>query len=106
MSFLSNGGKFKLYTIANGLLFSTPTQLRFSFERMILCTPSGLVDLQVISNKRDQIFWLKLFDKNKKERVAILGSTLHASKISSCHFTLHASAHDRLFGGYYIFKYC
>jgi hypothetical protein len=63
-------------------------------------------DLQVMNNTRDQIFWLKLFDKNKKERVAILGSTLHASKISSCHFTLHASAHDRLFGGYYIFKYC
>jgi hypothetical protein len=35
MSFVSNGGKFKLYTVSNGLLFSTPTQSRFSFERMI-----------------------------------------------------------------------
>jgi hypothetical protein len=32
MSFVLNGGKFKLYTF---LLFSTPTQPRFSFERMI-----------------------------------------------------------------------
>jgi hypothetical protein len=36
MSFVSNGGKFKLYTVPNGLLFSTPTQPRFSFERMII----------------------------------------------------------------------
>jgi hypothetical protein len=35
MSFMSNGGKFKLYTVPNGLLFSMPTQPRFSFERMI-----------------------------------------------------------------------
>jgi hypothetical protein len=35
MSFVSNGGKFKLYTVPNGLLFSTPTQPKFSFERMI-----------------------------------------------------------------------
>jgi hypothetical protein len=35
MSFVSNGGKFKLYTVPNGLPFSTPTQPRFSFERMI-----------------------------------------------------------------------
>jgi hypothetical protein len=36
MSFVSNGGKFKLYIVPNGLLFSTPTQPRFSFERMIV----------------------------------------------------------------------
>jgi hypothetical protein len=30
MSFVSNGGKFKLYAVPNGLLFSTPTQPRFS----------------------------------------------------------------------------
>jgi hypothetical protein len=36
MSFESNGGKSKLYTVPNGLLFSTPTQTRFSFECMIL----------------------------------------------------------------------
>jgi hypothetical protein len=35
MSFVSNGGKFKLYTVLNGLLFPTPTQPRISFERMI-----------------------------------------------------------------------
>jgi hypothetical protein len=35
MSFVSNGGKFKLYIVPNGLRFSRPTQPRFSFERMI-----------------------------------------------------------------------
>jgi hypothetical protein len=36
MSFLSNGGKFKLYTVLNGLLFSKPTKPRISFERAIV----------------------------------------------------------------------
>jgi hypothetical protein len=35
MSFVSNGGKFKLYTVPKGLHFSMPTQPRFSFEHMI-----------------------------------------------------------------------
>jgi hypothetical protein len=35
MSFLSNGGKFKLYTVLNALIFPTPTQSRISFERAI-----------------------------------------------------------------------
>jgi hypothetical protein len=35
MSFVSNGGKFKLYTVLNGLIFPTPTQPRISFERTI-----------------------------------------------------------------------
>jgi hypothetical protein len=35
MSFVSNGGKLKLYTVINGLIFPTPTQLRISFERAI-----------------------------------------------------------------------
>jgi hypothetical protein len=35
---MSNGGKFKLYTVLNGLIFPTPTQPRISFERAIyLC---------------------------------------------------------------------
>jgi hypothetical protein len=34
MSFVSNGGKFKLYTVLNGLIFP-PTQPRISFERPI-----------------------------------------------------------------------
>jgi hypothetical protein len=33
MSFLSNGGKFKLYAVLNGLIFPTLTQSRISFER-------------------------------------------------------------------------
>jgi hypothetical protein len=33
---VSNGGKFKLYIVPNGLLFSTLIRLRFSFERTIL----------------------------------------------------------------------
>jgi hypothetical protein len=35
MSFVSNCGKFKLYTVLNGLLFPTPTHPRISFERAI-----------------------------------------------------------------------
>jgi hypothetical protein len=35
MSFVSNGGKFKFYTVLNGLLFPTPTQSRISFERVM-----------------------------------------------------------------------
>jgi hypothetical protein len=33
---VANGGKFKLYTVLNGLIFPTPTQPRISFERAIL----------------------------------------------------------------------
>jgi hypothetical protein len=32
---MSNGGKFKLYTVLNGLIFPTPTQPRISFERPV-----------------------------------------------------------------------
>jgi hypothetical protein len=35
MSFVSNGGKFKLYTVLNGFIFPSPTQPRISFERAI-----------------------------------------------------------------------
>jgi hypothetical protein len=35
MSFLSNGAKFKLYTVLNALIFPRPTQPRISFERAI-----------------------------------------------------------------------
>jgi hypothetical protein len=35
MSFVLNGGKFKLYTVLNDLIFPTPTQPRISFERAI-----------------------------------------------------------------------
>jgi hypothetical protein len=36
MIFVSSGGKFKLYTVPNGLgTFFNAYQLRFSFERMI-----------------------------------------------------------------------
>jgi hypothetical protein len=52
MSFMSNGGKFKLYTVSNDLLSSTPTQPRFSFERSIssqylYCTISRLLLLVI-----------------------------------------------------------
>jgi hypothetical protein len=35
MSFMSNGGKFKLYTVLNDLIFPTATQPRISLERAI-----------------------------------------------------------------------
>jgi hypothetical protein len=52
MSFMSNGEKFKLYTVSNDLLSSTPTQPRFSFERSIssqylYCTISRLLLLVI-----------------------------------------------------------
>jgi hypothetical protein len=37
MSFVSNGGKFKLYIVLKGLIFPTPTQPRILFERAISC---------------------------------------------------------------------
>jgi hypothetical protein len=36
MSFVSNGGKFKLYTVLNGLIFPMPSQPRISFESAIV----------------------------------------------------------------------
>jgi hypothetical protein len=33
---VSKGGKFKLYTVLNGLIFPTPTQPRISFEHAII----------------------------------------------------------------------
>jgi hypothetical protein len=38
MSFVSNGGKFKLGSILNGFIFPTPTQPGISFERAIYVT--------------------------------------------------------------------
>jgi hypothetical protein len=42
MSFVSNSGKFKLYTVLNGLIFPTPTQPRSSFERAIEIKCKGI----------------------------------------------------------------
>jgi hypothetical protein len=36
ISLVSNGGKFKLYTVLNDLIFPTPTQPRISFEHAIV----------------------------------------------------------------------
>jgi hypothetical protein len=41
MSFVSNGGKFKLYTVLNGLIFPMPTHARISFERTVTITEFG-----------------------------------------------------------------
>jgi tRNA A37 threonylcarbamoyladenosine dehydratase len=35
ITILSNGGKFKLYTVLNALIFPTPIQPRISFDRAI-----------------------------------------------------------------------
>jgi hypothetical protein len=48
MSFVSNVGKFKLYSVPNGLLFSTPTQLRFLFERMIPTNMIVVTNIKVV----------------------------------------------------------
>jgi hypothetical protein len=56
MSFVSNGGKFKLYTVPDGLFFSTPTQPRFPFELMIEVAKKVLrmcfVIVDLITNKQ------------------------------------------------------
>jgi hypothetical protein len=50
MSFVSNGGKFKLYTVPDGLsLFQR--LLRFSFERMI-----SLMEKIVVLHAAKQLF--------------------------------------------------
>jgi hypothetical protein len=65
MSFVSDGGKFKLYTVLNDLIFPTPTQPRILFERTIgaynvivtVCLTMRRIDLkkhapQIIENRR------------------------------------------------------
>jgi hypothetical protein len=49
MSFVSNGGKFKLYTVLNGLIFPTPTQPRISFEHADTesCTTCHSIDIKM-----------------------------------------------------------
>jgi hypothetical protein len=51
MSFVSNGGKFKLYTALNGLIFPTPTQPRISFERAISSFIIKKEDIILLINK-------------------------------------------------------
>jgi hypothetical protein len=43
MSFVSNGGKYKLYTVLNGLIFATPTQPRISFEQVSGITAKKMI---------------------------------------------------------------
>jgi hypothetical protein len=50
MSFVSNGGKFKLYTVLNGLIFPTLTQPRISFERPIYFQSSLFALLKHVEN--------------------------------------------------------
>jgi hypothetical protein len=54
MSFSSNGGKFKLYSVLKGLIFPTPTQPRISFERAILVRV--LVLLKPENAKKDEFY--------------------------------------------------
>jgi hypothetical protein len=58
MSFVSNGGKFKLYTVLDGLIFPTPTQPRISFEHAIFfCNNSHKTSMSETKNlkKKDLI---------------------------------------------------
>jgi hypothetical protein len=52
MSFVSNGGKFKLYTVLNGLIFPTPTQPRISFEPAIIRKKNINVNLGLKVNSK------------------------------------------------------
>jgi hypothetical protein len=55
MSFVSNGGKFKFHTVPNGLLFSTPTQPRISFERLIVGISGSSKQLPILECKKVRI---------------------------------------------------
>jgi hypothetical protein len=76
MSFVSNGGKFKLYTVLNGLIFPTPTQPRISFERPICRIPSRCCILRL----KYKVYLLRKFNfliiehylKNIKENMKLL----------------------------------
>jgi hypothetical protein len=57
MSFVSNGGKFKLYTVLDGLIFPTPTQPRISFEHAIIVAYNY--------NKRNQKLFSKLTTEHR-----------------------------------------
>jgi hypothetical protein len=57
MSFVSNGGKFKLYTVLKGLIFPAPTQPRISFERaIVLCAKRFQQNICLIENINFYIF--------------------------------------------------
>jgi hypothetical protein len=68
---VSNGGKFKLYTVLNGLIFPPPTQPRISFERLIedldLCSSSCSLSNQpqrkivtyLLQNTSGKVFYLQ-----------------------------------------------
>jgi hypothetical protein len=58
MSFVSNGGKFKLYTVINGLIFPTPTQPRFHLNERQIISLRVEVSLFVLSPEiedRDEV---------------------------------------------------
>jgi hypothetical protein len=61
MSFVTNGGKFKLYAVLNGLLFPTPTQSRISFGRAI-----HVAQWEV---KNKQLFFMKENLKNSSTHI-------------------------------------
>jgi hypothetical protein len=63
MLFVSNGGKFKLYTVLDSLIFPTPTQPRISFERAILTVYPTTFFAQSLIRKKNG-FEVIFFDRN------------------------------------------
>jgi hypothetical protein len=55
MSFVSYGGKFKHYTVKNGLIFPTPSQPRISFERATDYIIKSLFVLSPEIEDRDEV---------------------------------------------------
>jgi hypothetical protein len=53
MSFVPT--KFKFHTVPNGLLFSTPTQPRISFERLIVGISESSKQLPILECKKVRI---------------------------------------------------
>jgi hypothetical protein len=79
MSFVSNGGKFNLYTVLNGLIFPTPTQPRISFERAILTSNSNSPFYREVC-----VNWKYLFKTNDSLSFCLL----LCSHISGVHLNL------------------
>jgi hypothetical protein len=70
MSFVSNSGKFKLYTVLNGLIFPPPSQPRISFERAIFIKSVATLRIyecvlkNLVRQKKNSTFYLVIDGKN------------------------------------------
>jgi hypothetical protein len=79
MSFVSNGGKFKLYTVLNDLFFPTLTQPRILFERAISCTRNSREDLNLSKIFTGILFFFSLNLQNHDFILFYVSNIFHIS---------------------------